>query len=58
MFIPIQAVMFDISKHPNVWIWYQKVQKALEQYGYKEIVVPGANMIGSMFKQKVKIWSK
>lgn len=53
-----QAVMFDISKYPNVWSWYQKVQKTMDQYGYKEIVEPGANMIGNMFKRKIKIWSK
>lgn len=53
-----QAVMFDVSKHSNVWSWYQNVQKTMEQYGYKEIVESGKNMIGSMFKRKVKIWSK
>lgn len=53
-----QAVMYDISKHSNVWAWYQKTQKVMEQYGYKEIAESGANMIGSMFKRKVKIWAK
>lgn len=46
--------MVDISKYPNVWMWYQRCKKAMAQYGYDEINQHGADIIATLFRSKIK----
>lgn len=46
--------MLDISKNRNVWMWYQRAKKTMAQYGYEEINQHGADIIGTLFRSKVK----
>lgn len=45
--------MFDISKYPNVYGWYQRCQRAMADYDYQEINQVGSNMIRDTFKKKL-----
>lgn len=43
----------DISKYPNIWMWYQRTKKAMESFGYEEINQSGAHVFGQMYKNKL-----
>nr|AVT42195.1 glutathione S-transferase d1 [Lissorhoptrus oryzophilus] len=43
----------DLSAYPNIWKWYQKAQKAMEGFGYEEVMQDGANAYGEAFKNAI-----
>nr|WEU54063.1 glutathione s-transferase delta-2 [Protohermes costalis] len=49
-----EAVGFDISKYPKISAWYERCQSDMAYMGYEDINQSGANMIGGMFRSKIR----
>ncbi|XP_030752074.1 glutathione S-transferase 1-like [Sitophilus oryzae] len=43
----------DLRSYPNIWMWYQRCKKSMEEYGFEEVNQAGASAFGQMYKTKL-----